>query len=325
MTDYPDMGTALKALRDNNMRHHSKSPLSHKLDDYLEGYAEVCAFLSNTEKFEATLNHISMRLWSAYRRDPSKSNKFTRALSVVGSQNGFYCANGHLSTVDTSTPMKFKLTGGDKELGYFLRNKLFWKDSMEAQHGEHSHSLQWLCISAAKLKTKVPITELYARSGEFGMTTTDKDLCRAWAWIADCFPSSMSAFGDATKLSKTKDTLTTTKYRSPQNIMNFLLKDGKAIKDHFVSEYLFRRYTKHKWFKSGEGERAFGGSIGGAARAKSLSDTATWKASERVSNRLIRTDFSDPRTRATPDPSKRTKLVEEVKFHGVEGTLLISL
>ncbi|MEL6529177.1 MAG: LirA/MavJ family T4SS effector [Pseudomonadota bacterium] len=324
MTEYNDKATALKALETNNMRLYSKRPLDYALKDYLDGYATICEFLSDTARFETALNHISMRMWSAYRRDPSISNKFTRALSVVGSENGFYCANGHLATVDSSRPMKFKLTGGDKELGYFLRNRLFWKDSMEAQHGEHSHSLQWLAISAAKLKTKIPITELYARSGDLSMTTVDKDQCRAWAWIADCFPVSMSEIGDATKLAKGKDTLTTKSYRSPQNIMNFLLKDGKAIKNHFVSEYLFRRYNKHKWFKSGEGTRAFGGSIGGAARAKSLSDAGTWKVSSRVTNRLIRTDFSDPRMRAVPDPKKSKKYKEEVKFHGVDGTLLMS-
>ena len=37
--------------------------------------------------------------------------------------------------------------GGDPQLGYMLRNKLFWKDSMDLRHGEHSHSLQWLAIA----------------------------------------------------------------------------------------------------------------------------------------------------------------------------------
>jgi hypothetical protein len=28
-----------------------------------------------------------------------------------------------------------------------LHNKLFWKDSMDLRHGEHSRSLQWLAIA----------------------------------------------------------------------------------------------------------------------------------------------------------------------------------
>ena len=85
--------------------------------------------------------------------------------------------------------MQFKLVGGDDQLGFFLRNKLFWKDSMNLRHGEHSHSLQWLAISAGAIGAPVAIPELYARSGEFMMKTNTGGPCRAWAWLADSFPS----------------------------------------------------------------------------------------------------------------------------------------
>lgn len=130
-----------------------------------------------------------------------------------------------------------------------LRNKLFWKDSMDLHHGEHTHSLQWLAI-AQGVQTTVPIAELYAHTGAFRAPSDvdpggDRSLLM-WQWLADCFPSSMKSL--ATLKFKNGETLESQSYRSPQVITDYLLnRQGGPIDGHFISTYLFHRYKNRNW------------------------------------------------------------------------------
>ena len=315
MTDYDTSAQARQCLVDNKLRYIGQEQ-GIQLDQYLDGYSAICAFLSRNADFERALTDVSRRLWHAYLNDPSQSNKFTRALSVVSSQLGFSVRQNYLPTVQSSptrvtdsSPMKFKLTGNDSGLGFFLRNKLFWKDSMEALHGEHSHSLQWLAIAVAKLDTALPIPQLYSQSGAFVMSGTDsgaKTSIHLWAWLADSFPPSMSKFGDVKVLAGNKDNLTTNSYRSPQNITSHLVPLAGPINGHFVSHYLYYRYDNRKWIKGN-----IGGSIGGYARAKADTSPA-WKQSQNQANRFIRTNFTD---------AAKNRADAEFIFHGRKGNL----
>lgn len=315
MTDYKDSDQAKQCLKANKLRYKGNAQ-GIPLDQYLDGYSEICAFLSRKADFERALSDVSRRLWHAYLNDPSQSNKFTRALSVVSSPLGFSVRQNYLPTVQSnpsrvtaSSPMKFKLTGNDPGLGFFLRNKLFWKDSMEALHGEHSHSLQWLAIAVANLRTTLSIPQLYSQSGAFVMSGTDngaETTIHLWAWLVDSFPPSMSKFGDVKKLKGNGDNLTTDSYRSPQNITSYLVPLTGPIKDHFVSHYLYYRYHNRHWIKGN-----IGGSIGGNARAKATISSA-WKPSERQEARFIRTDFAD---------ANKNRAEAEFTFHGRTGNL----
>ncbi|MEP0191067.1 MAG: LirA/MavJ family T4SS effector [Erythrobacter sp.] len=310
MTDYADYDTAFTALTKNHM-HHVPSPQSTLIpredhEKYIRGYAMVCNFLTDDAAFKKALKRISLKLWLAYNGDKSQSNKFTRAISVVAARHGFRVRRHDYPTVDHSTPMKFKLIGGDPQLGFFLRNKLFWKDSMDRRHGEHSHSLQWLAISAGNIGAPVAIPELYARSGEFLMKTTAGDKCSAWQWVADSFPGKRD--GGATVLAGTrKDDLQTKGYRSPQNIMSYLLSRDKAggLEKHFVASYLQAK-------DSGQLNRKIGADV--------------WKQSGRSPKRYIKHNFTDRLQK-----EKRAALGfgnkegdETVRtFHGVTGNLFV--
>lgn len=338
MTDYKSYEDARSALDKNGLGYciHDRSllgkrpKLEHDEKTYIEGYARICEFLSDHSLFEDTIAGLSAHLWWVYRNDPSRSNKFTRAISAVAGQYNFRVNNRTEITTDPSmtTPMQFKLVEGeDNGLGWLLRNRLFWKDSMEAQHGEHSHSIQWLAI-AARLGTKIPVAELYSRSGDFVMRQDRNkygNWCRVWQWLADAFPPSMAA-GKDTVLKKTRDNLTVTTYRSPQNIMHHLLPATGPIEGHFLSNYLHMRYNKKKWFKSGEGK--FGGFINGDARFKVEQQPDRWQPSKlkEARNRFNRTDLADPRlaNAAIEDEKERDKRYGDkwpyhCKFHGTEG------
>ena len=313
MTDYSNYDEALAALTDNKLKHDVK--VDRMAEDeqrrYREGYARIAAFLNDTAAFEKALRTVSAKLWLAYNRDTSQSNKFTRALSRVAGDHGFHVRWNHLPTPHQSIPMQYKLVGADKQLGFFLRNKLFWKDCMDAVHGEHSHSLQWLAISAAGLGTDIPITSLYERSGEYKMDTKDGGKCFAWAWLADSFPNKSD--GDKTALKETGDTLTTKSYRSPQNIMKHLLPGAKALDGHFVSNYLFRRYDKREILDHTAGK--IRGQIKVAAEKKVKADTTMWSQSGRSPGRYIRQNFAD-KTKRTYDL--------DCKFHNSNGKMKVA-
>ena len=337
MTQYKTKGDAYKALTNskNKLKYtrtkqerESRAKVTLKYQDYADGYATICEFLSHETKFMDNLKIISAKLWAAYIRDPSRSNKFTRALSMVGQQYGFKVHNMLQATEDTSLPMRFKLAGADKGLGWLLRNNLFWKDSMNAFHGEHTHSLQWLAIAEEGLTLKVPLTDLYAKSANWSLAKTpdkDGDRCLAWQWVADCFPTERKKLGEATKILETNHNLHSDSFRSPQFIMKKVLPLSGPIEGHFVSHYLDRRYKKRGWGKTLEGKIDV--TDGGDSKVYALDEKKmeNWnKSTSPLSKdaRLIRKTEVDPRI--GENPSKPLKEGKYEVFHGVPGMLYMN-
>jgi hypothetical protein len=258
MGNFADAGTARKSLADNKFTYTqrvkgegAKTKTFARTDDYLNGYASVAAFLCNSPSFEAALERVSGRLWDAYCRfAPHTRNKFTRALNKVAADKGFVFQDRFKADTSKAKPIGIKLVGGDPQLGYMLRNRLFWKDSMDLRHGEHSHSLQWLAIAEGLPNLPVAAADLYAESGNFRAASdqddkTDRSILM-WQWIADCFPSDMKSL--AARFKHSEETLESQSYRSPQVITDLLLKSrGGPIPGHFVSTYLFHRYKNRSW------------------------------------------------------------------------------
>lgn len=225
-------------------------------DAYLHGYATIAAFLCNRAQFENALDLVSSQLWDAYCLfTPNTRNKFTRALNKVASAKGFTYQNRFTQDTTHTRPIAIKLIGGDPQLGYMLRNKLFWKDSMDLHHGEHSHSLQWLAIAEANAGLVPTVPQLYAETGNFRAPSKDDEKgdrsMLMWQWIADCFPTSMKRL--ATKEFLNGETLESDSYRSPQEITDFLLnRQGGPIPGNFISNYLFYRYKNRNWLTTRE-------------------------------------------------------------------------
>jgi hypothetical protein len=336
-TVFANLGQARDSLKANKFayttwdktEHKAKTTTNTKADAFLEGYATIAAFLCDGARFQAALSTVSGHLWDAYRLfQPKTRNKFTRALNKVAAAKGFDYQNRFTADTSHAKPIGVKLIGGDPQLGYMLRNKLFWKDSMDLHHGEHSHSLQWLAI-AEGLPNLVPsAAALYAETGNFrAPSQSDKSGDRSllmWQWLADCFPSSMSRY--ATEKFLNNETLESQSYRSPQVITDYLIHRGQPIAGDFVSTYLFFRYknrnwlsTKEVWGRDGtartELDKIYTGDAS-ASRHGSVGAT-TWKPSPSVpAARLIR----DPAKYVGKHDGDAVREYELV-LHGQPGTL----
>jgi hypothetical protein len=232
---------------------------THDTAAYMHDYARIAAFLCNKGEFSAALKRVSAQMWDAYRKLPATDkNKFTRAMGVVAMARGFDFQNrfqlqtdqAHITgNVDTA-PIGIMLVGGDPQLGYMLRNKLFWKDSMDSRHGEHAHSLQWLAI-AEGCNTATRASELYRHTGDYrAPSTADSGGARSmllWQWLCDCFPGDKAKqAGD--KRFKNGESLVSDSFRSPQFIMDHLMMGPPKIRtNYFVATYLYNRYRKRGW------------------------------------------------------------------------------
>lgn len=339
-TVFTDAAQARKSLTDNKFAYTkwvkgegAKTADNPRTDAFLDGYAQIAAFLCNPGLFEAALDQISSQLWDAYCLfNVDTRNRFTRALNKVAAAKGFLYQNQFTLDTTHSKPIGIKLTGADPQLGHMLRNKLFWKDSMDLEHGEHSHSLQWLAIAqgiVTEQKNSPKIAELYAETGNFRARPKHEKTERSllmWQWVADCFPTSLSSLATSTFVNG--ETLQSQSYRSPQVITDYLLnRRGGPIPGHFVSNYLFHRYKNRKWLTTkevwDEGE--------GAMRTE-LDDIYTGSASADRWNRSAANSWQPsptvPKVRFIRDPSKYVgkhagSPVQNspVTFHGKPGAL----
>lgn len=217
---------------------------------YLDDYARVAAFLCNETAFKDALTAVSKAVWTEYvALDETLRNRFSRALGKVAAAKGFSFQNRMALDTSGTAPIGVRLIAGDPQLGYMLRNALFWKDSMDSRHGEHTHSLQWLAV-AEGAATVTPAHLLYRKSADFhAPSQNDSKGARSlvmWRWLADCFPNDMSKF--ATEKFLNGETLQSHSARAPQWIMDLLLIGKPAEKAQaFLAAYLFARYRNRGW------------------------------------------------------------------------------
>ncbi|HTJ95919.1 MAG TPA: LirA/MavJ family T4SS effector [Rhodocyclaceae bacterium] len=236
-----DAKRSLLAAKFKNFK-ESNAPLS---GTYLEDYANIAFFLCDHLAFPRYLNSVSSNLWAIYNGlAEDESNRFTRAMGSMANDLGF----SFQSHLKVSTPVNVVLiTGDEPKFGSYVRNKLFWKDSMDGRHGEHSHSLQWLTIAYAEL-TQNSAADLYAKSVDFRCSNASGEDIYLWSWLVDCFTEDMK--GAATKLPGGTETLGSNSFRAPQYLMDYLMIGPVgAMKDHFVAQYLYWRYKNRNWLK----------------------------------------------------------------------------
>lgn len=246
MGTFANRDEALASLRAAGFKNY-KSRNEALGDTYLEDYATIAAFLCNEQSFTSSLNHVSANLWDYYRHlREDEGNKFTKALGSMARDLGFMF-QGHLK-VDTPPIGIVLITGDEPNFASYVRTKLFWKDSMDSRHGEHSHSLQWLTIAYAE-RTQNSAADLYAKTVDYRCKSADKkEDIYLWSWLVDCFPSDMKKF--AATLPNGRETLESDSFRAPQHLMDYLLvgQVGK-LSDHFVAQYLYWRYKNRNWSK----------------------------------------------------------------------------
>lgn len=165
---------------------------------------------------------------------------------MLAQQYGFNFQQGlGLDTDYNTAPNSVTLIGNDLFLGTLVRTKLFWKDAISADHGEHSHSLQWL-VAAQTLHgtTTTPVADLYSKTVDYMVMKKGETQTRLWQLLVDSFPT--------TGGTRKETQLTTDSFRCPQNVTRFLLGAGNnfaPISGHFISNYLYKRYKNRDWME----------------------------------------------------------------------------
>lgn len=332
-TKFADAAQARTSLEGNEFRFTrfadgarktADAPLSDEL--FLTSYSHIAAFLCDDLRFQASLTAVSAKIWEYYRKFlPSVPNKFTRAMGLVAAQYGFRYHEGlRNNTSEQGFPIAVRLIGGDRFLGQLLRSGLFWKDSMDARHGEHTHSLQWLAIAHGLLGVVAEIPQLYGYTSDYRAPSQSDSSGKAslllWQWLADCFPTDLNGY--TTELFINGETLESQSFRSPQVISDYLLgknpKTDQPLPGHFVSNYLYHRYKNRGWIATKEqynietGARDtvisdwYTGSV--KSHAEESAPGHRWSTAPNNSARLVR------------NPLKELDKVREKKPEAIAGT-----
>lgn len=340
-TVFANAAEAEVSLRANNFRftqfaNGERKTAPAPLDDALfyTAYSHIAAFLCNDLHFQTSLTEVSAKIWEHYRRlTPMTPNKFTRAMGLVAAQYGFQYHEGlRNDTSERGLPIAVRLIGGDRFLGQLLRASLFWKDSMDGRHGEHTHSLQWLAIANGLLGTVAEIPRLYSYTADYRAPSQSdkpgKPSLFLWQWLADCFPTDLNGY--ATEKFINDETLESQSYRAPQVISDYLFgrhpRTEQPIPGHFVSNYLFHRYRNREWLQtkeqfnaaSGENETVitkwFTGSI--QTDAKASAPAHRWGPAYKNDARLVRNAAAE----IDKLKEKKPQAINSF-FHGKSGKL----
>lgn len=301
---------------------------SDALDADYRDFGKIYDLFENLDSFKAGLGTVSALLWENYRTitnqrnqrlytpvpPPPPGNLFTRCLGMLAHQYGFTFQQGLSAETDFNTaPIGTTLIAGDPFIGSLIRAKLFWKDAISADHGEHSHSLQWL-VAAQLLngQTTSTIPDLYSRTVDYWIMSRGVDTINLWQLLVDSFPATGTTARDPDKR------LLTDSWRCPQNVTRYLLGNGNGfqpIAGHFVSNYLYKRYSNRNWISITTNKETNTSKMN---LANIYTDTAAkakegWKQGEVNPARL---------TRKTVTPGDiGDRGVTEVVFHSAPGLL----
>ena len=158
-------------------------------------YASIAVFLSDSAQWEAWVTSLSrgLELEYWYRAYQGYGNRLSGAIAGIGRTLGFDGYQNGVVMAGYTEESVFKS---------YVESKAFWKDAVSANHGEHSHSIQWLAIAlaaAAKegLSLRNPVTSLYkktvsfksnvefTRPGEGGKSSSSR--VTLWDFLVDCF------------------------------------------------------------------------------------------------------------------------------------------
>ena len=278
------------------------SPLT---DAHLVDYAQIAYFLSSAgNPFESALHKVSERLWDIYRDlgvTGGGGHRFTQALTTLAAIHGWQF-DGHAMVV---------LMAGVEGEAYlnWVRAGTFFKDDMDAKHGEHSHTLQWLAIAEWRqhLQLSAGADFLYKHIYDaMPQKGTEHSL---WSWLVDCFPTSMTGFSPASD-----------SYRSPQYLMRYLF--DAAPEDMFLKQYLLRRYGRRNWLVQGSGYANISGgaTMKNHAVAKVVGEAPAWTTLEGTKQDPKAAVRVAPPPAPGPASSKQWK-PEYVTCHGRSGQM----
>lgn len=294
---------------------------------FAEDYAKIAWFLtSKNGEFEEALKTLSLLLWKKYRvkQQGAQKNVFTSALREVATDFGWaFGANIDVVLVGAVSAQQYET---------WVRQGLFFKDDMDLQHGEHSHTFQWLAVTmnAHKISLKNDPHVLYKTT--FDMLNNNKDVVvpgfkspdgktqgpgafSLWSFIVNSFPTTMAASNAMPQ----GDSLFSNTFRTPQKMMEYLL--NKAPEDHFIAGYLRNRYKRRNWFTDSNFTTYEKVSIGATAKNYATAQLArapgVWTP---IAGPGGNQSAAFTKTAAGPLATQPKKMIQ-VKFHGETGLL----
>lgn len=153
-------------------------------------YAAFAWWLTQGSDFVRALEKLSMLLWELYPNVQPGSNRLTRTIQTLGSKFGFRAYVNDQS--ERSEHVVYIDNIDDKTFLSNLENRVLWKDSFGFNHGEFSHSYQWLAAGLA-LGWGNDTAQLYAgtrRRTESDIIVRQGSNCviakpPLWQWLVD--------------------------------------------------------------------------------------------------------------------------------------------
>ena len=201
-------------------------------------YAEIAIFLSDDQRWTAELARLSTVLEEEYWVHAFRgySNRLSSAISTVGTWLGFSNYSNGIVMAGFTDPGVFVS---------YVQKGSFWKDAVSSNHGEYSHSLQWLTLGLAarenRLALRYTISSLFKHSVAF--RSKDEFLIPGrdnpgqiylWDFLVDCFD-----FGPTPDY---KSNIATHTARSPTHF-NTVVQGGNT----WIGQHLQGRYAKRGW------------------------------------------------------------------------------
>lgn len=209
-------------------------------------YARIAVFLSDEQKWKPELALLSESLQEEYwaRAFYGQSNRLSAAISKVGSHLGFSNYTNGIVMAGFTDPNVFV---------QYVQKGSFWKDAVSSNHGEYSHSLQWLTLGMAakekRLSLYSSISSLFTKSvnyrskDPFFIPARDQpDRIYLWDFLVDCFD-----FGPQDP-DYTSNIVTHTA-RSPTHF-NTIVQGS----DTWIGRHLQGRYAKRNWAAPGSSQ-----------------------------------------------------------------------
>ncbi len=153
---------------------------------YLDLLGFLCEF-DQAKVFETQLERVSAAIWTEYNTGimPTVQNRFTRSIINLGAyQYGFSCQDNVVFTGPLSSAA----------FGARVRDKVLWKDSFALDHGEFSHSYQWLAAGRYKgwgsetAAIYSSVSGLMSQEPLFHIQNGALVLAQIplWEWMVDC-------------------------------------------------------------------------------------------------------------------------------------------
>ncbi|MBD9354539.1 LirA/MavJ family T4SS effector [Methylomonas albis] len=298
-----------------------------KQNENLENLCKAAELLCDTVNFTSALENVSRKLWIRYNAQPPDTrNRFTRALRVLAEEEQFIVSdNGGVS----SQPESLVLTdGGDQNFLSYVQKRYFWKDVMNNEHGEHTHSLQWLAIYEI-LGAVTP--KLYSMTAQYRCSTKDKDKhIYLWSWLVDAFPQNLAGAAPSFGGKEVENSkLVANDFRTPQFFMNYFVRGFFAnnLQDNFVAAYLYRRYINRNWISREEDTYDENGIVTKGLSEIKGDSAGKWKSKNQQNQQnqqwKVKTDASGTYERKVGADKTTPKDIRTIKckFHGVDGKL----